>query len=232
MNSDLPKVLHEICGRALVMHVLDAARKLDPAKIVVVVGHKRELVESAVEGLPGVVTVVQDPPMGTGHAVMQAEYAISSGFSEVLILAGDVPLLRSETLESLILSHAGADLTVLSATAPNPNGYGRVIRDAVGQFQAIIEHKDATDEQLKVKEINSGVYVVSRDALFSALHEVTPNNAKGEYYLTDIVGILLRRGARVQAVLGGEFDELQGINTPEELREAEVALQARQASSG
>ena len=232
MNSDLPKVLHEICGRALVLHVLDVARELAPEKIVVVVGHKRELVEEALAGLSGVVTVVQDPPMGTGHAVLQAEPAISSEFSEVLILAGDVPLLRARTLDRLLESLMDADLTVLSTTAPNPDGYGRIVRDGEGRFLAIVEHKDATAEQRKVNEINSGVYVVSRDALFSALHKVKPNNAKGEYYLTDIVGILQADGARVQAVRGGEFDELQGINTPEELREAEAALQARQATGG
>lgn len=231
MNSDLPKVLHEVAGRALILRVLDAARAIGAGQLIAVVGHGRELVEAAVVGQADR-TVVQDPPLGTGHAVLQTEGVIAGTAEQVLILSGDVPLLRADTLRELLASHAqtGAAVTVLSASAPNPFGYGRVIRDLDGDFVGIVEEKDATPEQRAVSEINSGVYVVNRRDLFEALHKVTPNNAKGEYYLTDIVGILSRSGRKIQAVNCAPFAELQGINTPEELRRAETAWLARQAT--
>ncbi len=230
MNSELPKVLHEIAGRALVLRVLDTAREIGAGQTVVVVGHGRELVELAIHGQADR-AVIQDPPLGTGHAVLQAEPVIARECGEVLILSGDVPLLRADTLRDLIQTHcdAEASLTVLSTTAPNPFGYGRIVRDTDGEFVGIVEEKDATSEQRNISEINSGIYVVVRSALFKALRKVTPNNAKGEYYLTDIVGILARDGLKIQAVNCAPFAELQGINTPEELQRSEAAWLARQA---
>lgn len=231
MNSDLPKVLHEVAGRALILRVLDTAKEIGAGQLVVVVGHGRAQVEAAVAGQADC-TVVQDPPLGTGHAVLQTEGVVAGAAREVLILSGDVPLLRADTLRDLLVHHAqtAAAVTVLSASAPNPYGYGRIIRDLDGDFVGIVEEKDATPEQRAVSEINSGVYVVNRRDLFDALHKVTPNNAKGEYYLTDIVGILSRSGRKIQAVNCAPFAELQGINTPEELHRAEAALLARKAT--
>lgn len=231
MNSDLPKVLHELAGRPLILRVLDTAAKLGAGQTIVVVGHMRALVEQTVRDI-ATGTVVQDPPLGTGHAVLQAEEAISPNCQEILILSGDVPLLRSETLTELIRCHreGGADLTVLSTTAPNPFGYGRIVRDLDGEFTGIVEEKDATTEQRNISEINSGVYLAKREPLFQALHKVTPHNAKGEYYLTDIVGILGKAGRVTQAVNCAEFGELQGINTPAELAEAEAVWLARQSA--
>lgn len=228
MNSDLPKVLHEVAGKALILRVIDTARRLEPGSVLAVVGYGREAVEEAL-GSSGVGTVVQDPPLGTGHAVLQTREAIPSGSSDVLILAGDVPLLRCETLVALLEHHAASEcvLTVLSTQAPNPYGYGRVVRDIDGEFTGIVEEKDATPEQRNISEINSGVMVARREELFWALSKVKPNNAKGEYYLTDIVGILGNAGHRIQAVNAGKFDELQGINTPEELARAEAMLAGR-----
>ncbi len=231
MNSDLPKVLHEVAGRSLILRVLDTARELGAGQTVVVVGHQRELVEAAVKGYADR-TVVQDPPLGTGHAVLQAEEAVSPECTEVLILAGDVPLMQVSTLRKLLAEHreSRSSLTVLSTRAPNPFGYGRIVRDRDGAFTGIVEEKDATTEQRNLSEINSGVYVVQRKALFWALHRVTPNNAKGEYYLTDIVGILDAAGRRTQAVNCADFSELQGINTVEELALAEAAWLARKGA--
>ncbi|MCB9357105.1 MAG: NTP transferase domain-containing protein [Calditrichaeota bacterium] len=228
MNSDLPKVLHKVAGRELILRVLDVANELDPVETVVVVGHQKELVQAAIHG-SGVKTAVQDPPKGTGHAVMQAEAALTDDAKNVLILSGDVPLLRADTLIRLVRDHiiAACQLTVLSTAAPNPHGYGRILRDESGSFAGIVEERDATDEQRKIREINSGVYVVEKTELFSALKDVKPNNAKAEYYLTDIVGILREQGAKIQAVSHGSFDELQGINTPEELLRAEQQLKTR-----
>jgi len=230
MNSDLPKVLHEIAGRPLILRVLDTANELGAAQTIVVVGHMREMVEEAVAGIADA-TVIQDPPLGTGHAVLQAEEAVSSECHEVLILSGDVPLLRASTLEILLDRHreSGCELTVLSAKATNPFGYGRIVRDLDGEFTGIVEEKDANTDQRNLSEINSGVYVVNRRGLFWALHRVKPNNAKGEYYLTDIVGILAKAGKKTQAVNCADFTELQGINTPAELAQAETAWLARQA---
>ncbi len=230
MNSDLPKVLHEIAGRSLISRVLDTAIALGAGQTIVVVGHMREKVEAAVSGLADH-TVVQDPPMGTGHAVLRAEEAVSPNCTEVLILSGDVPLLQVATLQKFLDAHreAGCDLSVLSTTAPNPYGYGRIVRDLDGEFTGIVEEKDAMAEQRSISEINSGIYVVNRDDLFRALHKVTPNKIKGEYYLTDIVGILAKAGKSTQAVNCADFSELQGINTAEELAQAEAAWIARKA---
>lgn len=230
MNSDLPKVLHEIAGRPLICRVLDLARELGVGQTVVVVGHMRDRVEAAISGLADR-TVVQDPPLGTGHAVLQAEEAISEKTEEVLILSGDVPLLQVGTLVSFLAAHRDSNcaLSVLSAHAPNPFGYGRIVRDLDGECTGIVEEKDATAEQRSVSEINSGIYVVKKLLLFEALHKVKPLNAKGEYYLTDIVGILANEGHGVQAVDCADFAELQGINTPEELARAEAAWLARKA---
>ncbi len=228
MNSDLPKVLHKIAGRELILHVLDTAGELNPCETVVVIGHGRDLVQTVLAG-KAVTTVVQDPPKGTGHAVLQAEAAITSDCKDVLILSGDVPLLRGDTLTDLYRSHVGSNscLTVLSTTAPDPFGYGRILRGREGEFLGIVEERDATVEQRKINEINSGIYVVARNALFDALSHVKPNNSKGEYYLTDIVGILGQAGERIQAINGGSFEELQGINTPDELARAERQFLAR-----
>ncbi len=230
MNSELPKVLHEIAGKPLLLRVVDTAKKLVPKQMLAVVGYGRELVETALAGT-GVETVLQDPPLGTGHAVLQTREAVSRECDEVLILAGDVPLLKTETLAELVRLHqeSECDLTVLSTYASNPYGYGRIVRDFDREFTSIVEEKEATTDQRNLSEINSGVYIVKRRELFRALVKVKPNNAKGEFYLTDIVGIMANSGKRIQAVMVGTFDELQGINTPEELARAEAVFLARKA---
>lgn len=228
MKSDLPKVLHEIAGKPLLTHVLNTAGELKPVRVVVIVGHGREQVEQTLDNT-GVDVAVQDPPLGTGHAVMQAEMALTGFNGDVVILSGDVPLLTAESLKKLTDYHRAkqATITVASTKAPNPFGYGRIVRDEAGNFLRIVEHKDATETELKLDEINSGIYCVRCRALFSALHRTTNDNAKGEYYLTDVISILREDGKRVEAVEIADFTEVQGINTQEELKAAEKAFLAR-----
>ncbi len=222
MLSDLPKVLHELNGRALIELVVRTAKVLSPVKIVVIVGHQRELVERRLAGV-GVAFAVQDPPLGTGHAIMCAEPALAEFAGTACVLSGDVPLLRASTVKKLIEFHnrAGAAATVLTTIAPDPSGYGRVLRSDKGEFERIVEERDASPDERRVSEINSGVYCFEWKDLVPALKQVRPNNAKGEYYLTDVIGILGRLGHTVQAANLAEYREVCGINTQEELRDAE-----------
>jgi UDP-N-acetylglucosamine diphosphorylase/glucosamine-1-phosphate N-acetyltransferase len=194
----------------------------------VILGHGRDQVSDTIDNKK-IKIAVQEPPQGTGHAVMQAEEALKGLNGEVVILSGDVPLLTSKSLQALVEFHREqqAALTVASARAPEPFGYGRIVRDDHGEFLKIVEEKDATDEIRKIDEINTGIYCVDCESLFSALHRTTNDNAKGEYYLTDIVAILRGDGKRVTAANLFDFAEVQGINTQEELRAAEAAYLAR-----
>ena len=228
MNSDLPKVLHRIRDRPLIDHVLATARQLHPERLILIVGHNHERVMAAVTGTD-VEFVVQEPQLGTGHAVMQVLPLLNNFAGEVVILSGDVPLLQATTLLRLIFEHRSqsADVTVLSTIAPDPSGYGRIIRNGRGKFIKIVEHRDATPDELCVREINSGIYCFNAKALFQALADLRPENAKGEYYLTDAVHILNIRGRVMQAVDIADFWEVCGINTMEELHSAEAALAQR-----
>jgi UDP-N-acetylglucosamine diphosphorylase/glucosamine-1-phosphate N-acetyltransferase len=225
MKSELPKVLHEIAGKPLLLHVLETASKLKPAKVVVILGHGRELVSQVIVN-SGVIFAVQDPPLGTGHAVMQAEAALSGFRGDVVILSGDVPLLTEDSLLRLVAHHhrTQAAITVASTKTPNPFGYGRIVRDQHGRFLKIVEEKDATDREREIDEINSGIYCVRCQALFSALHRTSNKNAKGEYYLTDVISILREDGEVVEAVRIADFAEVQGINTQEDLNAAEKSF--------
>jgi UDP-N-acetylglucosamine diphosphorylase/glucosamine-1-phosphate N-acetyltransferase len=222
MVSDLPKVLHVVGGKPLVEHVIAAARQLGPDLIVVIVGHGRDQVVNLLNG-QGLEFAVQDPPLGTGHAVLQARPALQEFRGEVVILSGDVPLLRAGTLRRLVEAHRDAHvaLTVLSTAAPDPFGYGRIVRSDDGEFLGIVEHKEASEAQKAITEINSGIYCCDSVQLFRALDNVRADNSKGEYYLTDIVAILRDSGQRVQAVKLAEYREICGINTPAELAAAE-----------
>ncbi|MWV54343.1 sugar phosphate nucleotidyltransferase [Chlorobium phaeovibrioides] len=226
MQSDLPKVLHKAAGRALIEHVIDKSQALDPEKIILIVGHQAELVKDSVKHYP-VACALQEPQLGTGHAVMQAEEPLQNFQGEVLILSGDAPLFTLESLQNLIRFHRESDAqaTVLTAEMENPTGYGRVIRKpGTDSVEKIIEQKDATEEEKTVKEINSGVYVFNAETLFSSLKEITTNNAQNEYYLTDVFGVCFRKGSRVAAWKTPNPDEIHGINTPQQLAHAERLL--------
>ena len=225
MNSDLPKVLHRLGGKPLISHVLKTARELHPDRLLVVVGHGREEVVKELANT-GSEWVVQEPQLGTGHAVQQTKGALRGFVGEVVVLSGDVPLLKASTLRRLIEAHrrAEASATVLTALADDPADYGRIVRTADGEFVRIVEAREATPEEKAIGEINSGIYCFRADELFGALGRVKTDNSKGEYYLTDVIAILIEAGRIVQAVEFGDFTEVRGINTPSELAEAEGGL--------
>ncbi|WP_329251268.1 bifunctional UDP-N-acetylglucosamine diphosphorylase/glucosamine-1-phosphate N-acetyltransferase GlmU [Streptomyces sp. NBC_01478] len=231
MKSATPKVLHEICGRTLVGHVLAAARELEPENLVVVVGHAREKVTAHLgETDPGVRTAVQAEQNGTGHAVRMALEELGNIDGTVVVVCGDTPLLRGATLRELAANHTadGNAVTVLTAEVPDATGYGRIVRDgASGAVTAIVEHKDASDAQRAIREINSGVFAFDGQLLADALGKVRTDNSQGEEYLTDVLGILREAGHRVGASVAGDHREIAGINNRVQLSEARRILNDR-----
>jgi len=225
MKSNRAKVLHELGGSPLIAHVVRAAKVLDPQAILVVVGHQAEEVERAALAEAGdlVRPVLQAQQRGTGDAVESARSELENTDSLVLILSGDVPMIKTDTLRKLIDHHnnAGAACTILSVRLENPTGYGRIVRDSNDSFQKIVEHRDATEEQRLVKEINSGIYCFDAKELYRALRKVEPANDQGEYYLTDVAEIILASGGTVSVYLHGDSREVAGINTRAELAEFE-----------
>ncbi len=233
MRSDLAKVLHEIRGRTLLDHVLDLARRLPTSRTIVVVGHQAEEVETRHAG-PGIEFVLQEPQLGTGHAVMAASPLLSSDDPEadLLVLYGDVPLLRETTLRELMERHRleGNGVTVLTARVPDPTGYGRILRDAGGRFREIVEDRDLAPEMRSIDEINSGIYAFSLKPLLQALARLRADNAQGEYYLTDALTAIREAGRAVGIVCLSDPEEISGINTVDQLREAEAILARREES--
>jgi bifunctional UDP-N-acetylglucosamine pyrophosphorylase/glucosamine-1-phosphate N-acetyltransferase len=232
MKSATPKVLHEICGRSLVGHVLAAAGELEPENLVVVVGHAREQVAAHLAAIaPDVRTAVQAEQNGTGHAVRMGLEELGGGVDgTVVVVCGDTPLLTGETLLALARTHAedGNAVTVLTAEVPDATGYGRIVRDpASGAVTAIVEHKDASEEQRAVREINSGVFAFDGRLLADALGKVRRDNSQGEEYLTDVLGILREAGHRVGASVAVDHREIVGINNRVQLAEARRILNER-----
>ncbi|UZJ33996.1 bifunctional UDP-N-acetylglucosamine diphosphorylase/glucosamine-1-phosphate N-acetyltransferase GlmU [Streptomyces endophytica] len=235
MKSATPKVLHALCGRSLVGHVVAASRELDPEHLVVVVGHAREQVRAHLSEVdPEVRTAVQHEQLGTGHAVRMALDELSnSGVvldGTVIVVCGDTPLLTGETLQRLAETHAadGNAVTVLSAEVPDATGYGRIVRDAAsGAVTAIVEHKDASEAQRAVREINSGVFAFDARLLVDALGKVRTDNSQGEEYLTDVLGIVREAGHRVGAAVAVDHREILGINNRVQLAEARRLLNER-----
>ncbi|MGW9023623.1 bifunctional UDP-N-acetylglucosamine diphosphorylase/glucosamine-1-phosphate N-acetyltransferase GlmU [Streptomyces sp. NPDC055722] len=232
MKSATPKVLHDICGRSLVGHVLAAARELKPEHLVVVVGHAREQVSAHVTGIdPDVRTAVQAEQNGTGHAVRMAlEELGGSVDGTVVVVCGDTPLLTGETLQQLAGTHEGDGnaVTVLTAEVPDATGYGRIVRDGgTGAVTAIVEHKDASESVRAIKEINSGVFAFDGQLLAEALGKVRTDNSQGEEYLTDVLGILREAGHRVGACVAADHREIAGINNRVQLAEARRLLNGR-----
>ena len=229
-NPNLAKVLASLDGKPLLGYVLEQSAQLVPDAVVVIVGHQREAVATFVaEAMPAATCVVQDQQLGTGHAVQQTAPILAQRHADVIILSGDVPLLTGNTLQELLHRHrsGNAVATVLTARVPDPTGYGRIVRDASGTLLRIVEHKDATEEERMIAEINSGIYVVRSEALYASLDRVSNANAQGEYYLTDIIGILQADGELVDAWCAPSWEELHGINTVADLEHASVLLQQR-----
>src|SRR5688572_21930592 len=227
MKSALPKVVHQIGGRSLIAHVLRAADSLAPATVTVVVGHGADTLKKQLEGRPDIRTVVQEPQLGTAHALRQAEDALRGLKGTVVLLSGDVPLLRSSTLQELVKTHrrANAAATVVTATVERPYGYGRIVRSG-GRIVRIVEERDASPAERQIREINSGIYAFDLPPLFDALRSIASQNAQGEFYLTDLVGIYRRRKLPVETLAVGNPDEIRGINSRTEL--AEVSRIVRQ----
>jgi len=231
MKSTLPKVLHPIGGKPMVEHVLAAAHMAGAERKVVVVGFGAQSVEATLGTRAEY--VVQDQQLGTGHAVMQTSSCLQDFDGTVMVLCGDTPLLRGQTLTKLFAEHlaAKASATVLTACMTDPTGYGRVIRDDRGQVLKIVEQKDATRSELAVNEVNTGIYCFERVALFDALRSINCNNMQGEYYLTDVIGILAQGQAKVWAVQVDTPEETLGINSRIQLAEAEKILRKRKLVS-
>ncbi|MBN1886279.1 MAG: NTP transferase domain-containing protein [Candidatus Krumholzibacteriota bacterium] len=222
MQSDMAKVLHTLCGKPMIRWVVEAVRRLGPERIVVIVGHQADRVQAEMAG-EGLEFVLQLERLGTGHAAMQAEPALGRFGGTILVLNGDTPLLTSGTLGRFVEAHhrAGAVATVLTAELDDPGGYGRIIRDETDGFLRIVEHRDATEEERRTREINSGIFCFEAPDFFPALGRLERKNVQGEYYITDVMEILRRDGAVVGAFRCDQREEVLGINTIEQLRAAE-----------
>ncbi|MCC6661429.1 MAG: NTP transferase domain-containing protein [Phycisphaerales bacterium] len=263
MKSDLPKVVHPIGGRPMVCAVVDSCRAVGCEPVVAVVGYQQEKVRAALAGT-GVAFAVQEPQLGTGHAVQCAEEALRArsagegtspkhergdepaahargsgppiahggGRHDVFVLCGDGPLIRPETLRALLERHrtSGAAATLATAIIDDPTGYGRIVRDAAGQFREIVEHKDATPAQRAIREVNPSYYCFRREDLFAALRDVRRNEASGEYYLTDVLSLLLARGKHVEVVAAVPPEDVLSINTPEDLAMVDSIYRSRKGS--
>jgi bifunctional UDP-N-acetylglucosamine pyrophosphorylase/glucosamine-1-phosphate N-acetyltransferase/UDP-N-acetylglucosamine pyrophosphorylase len=226
MQSDKAKVLHEILGKPMILHVVETASKLAGDRVVVVVGHQAGEVRRIVSERFRVRFAVQERQLGTAHAVQSALPFLHKDAGHVIVLCGDVPLIRPQTLKRFLEHHyaGGFDVSVLAVKIDRPKGYGRILRDAKGNLEAIVEEADATEDQKKIDVVNSGIYCVERGFLQNALRLIQPDNAQGEFYFTDIISIG-RAGSRlVGAFLGDDFNEVLGVNTPEDLKRLETMM--------
>lgn len=228
MKSDLPKVLHPINGRPMVQFVIDVAEEIGSEKIVLIVGHKRELVMQATKDRT-VEYAVQTEQLGTGHAVLQTRPFFADYDGNILVLSGDVPLLRAQTLQRLIEIHKKESplATLLTAEMENPSGYGRVVRNRMGFVKQIVEEKDASPEIQRIKEINVGIYIFRSKPLFETLPLLKNDNRQKEYYLPDVLKIYVERDEKIAAVLSSDVDETHGINNLQQLQQAERILRRR-----
>jgi UDP-N-acetylglucosamine diphosphorylase/glucosamine-1-phosphate N-acetyltransferase len=235
MQSDLPKVLHPVCDRPMLAYVLDTARQAGSDRLLVVVGHRADLVKQIFADDAGDISwVLQSPQMGTGHAVMVCKSELAGLEGPVLVLAGDGPLIRPETLRQLIETHqsAGAACTLATSILPEPGGYGRIVRDETGNLVGIVEALDATAEQKAIHEVNVSIYCFDAAALRDAIARLKNHNAKGEYYLTDTLGLLASEGRKIAAIAAVPPEDVLSINTLDELRNVSDIMAARMAAEG
>lgn len=227
MKSKLYKVLHPVAGKPMVEHILDQVEETKPQEVITIVGHGAEAIKSYLGDRSQY--ALQAEQLGTGHAVMQAKPFLEGKKGITLVITGDTPLLRAETLSNLFDYHQGknASATILTAHAENPTGYGRIIRDHIGIVEKIVEQKDASDEEARIQEINTGVFCFDNESLFSALDKIKTNNSQGEYYLTDIVEILKKEGKSVAAYQMDDFEEAMGVNDRIALAQANKIMHKR-----
>ena len=228
-RDDIPKVCNTVLGKPLIQYVVDQAKSLAAARIICIVGHQQEIVRDTLKAEP-VLFAEQLEQLGTGHAVLQTADLLKDFDGDVIVLSGDVPLLKESTLRALLAKHHSGDFsaTVLTAIASDPTGYGRVLRTEEDYFDQVVEHKDATEEQREVAEINSGIYVFDGKKLFAELDKVGNSNAQGEYYLPDVLPLLQQAGSKVGVEICETFSEIQGINTVDELKTVEAKILASQ----
>lgn len=227
MNSDLPKVVHLACGRPLVSWVVDALRRSGVGRIVVVVGYQAEKVRAILAGQSDVEFVEQTQRLGTGHAVQVCREALAAHDGPVVVVTGDSPLIQADSLRELLAEYHRSRPACLLGTLhkPDPTGLGRIVRDAAGAFTGIVEQKDATETERLITEVNMSTYVFESRELFRALGQLKNENRQGEYYLTDVPGILTKEGRDVRALPVLRPCEALSVNTPDELRMVELEMQ-------
>jgi bifunctional UDP-N-acetylglucosamine pyrophosphorylase/glucosamine-1-phosphate N-acetyltransferase len=229
MMSTRPKVIHELAGKPLLQHVVDTCRTLEPEQVIAVTGHGAEQVHAMVQA-PGLSFVEQAEQLGTGHALAQCLEAIKTG-NDVLVLFGDVPLVRAETMAQIIAQVGASAVCILSFVPENPFNYGRIVRQQDGSVRAIVEHKDANQEQLGIGECFSGIMVIRGDCLRQLVTSLDDKNAQGEYYLTDVVDIAVVNGDPVSAIICEDPGEVSGINNQQQLAAVETLYRARQVDA-
>lgn len=222
MDSALPKVLHQIAGKPIIEHVIGNALKLKPERLLVVIGHKWQLLKKALDSFP-VSFVLQKQPKGTGEALSKSKKILNNFVGTVLVLCGDVPFLSSKTMQNLIVYHLKnkAPATVLTAIFKNPGGYGRIIRNKKGQVQRIVEDTDATPQERRIKEINTGTFCFTSPEIFEILKKIKPKNIQKEYYLTDAVEKIIQKKEKVCAYVAKRSWETRGVNFHSQLKELE-----------
>ncbi len=229
MNTKMPKVLHEVCGRPMLFYVLDACRGAGVDKIYVVVGYNSEQVKEQFKNASDLIWVVQPEQKGTAHAVMCCREQLKDFDGQTLVLCGDGPLIRTETLKIVISKHESekAAATLATAILDEPAGYGRIIRDSYGNIQGIIEHANCTPEQLKIQEVNPSYYLFDNKILFEYVEQVKANPLKGEFYLTDALAMIIESGHKVVAVTAVRPEEAVSVNSREQLSDAGKIMQRR-----
>ena len=230
MGGDLPKVLYPVAGEPMVKWVVRACREAGAERCILVVGYKQELVREALADEPGVEFVEQLEQKGTAHAAQMAQPCFEGKpLGDLFVLAGDGPLIRAQTLSRLLEAHrrSGAASTLATSIIENPTGYGRIVRDDTGHFSAIVEQKDATDEQLAIKEVNPSYYCFDGPAMFKTIDQIGANNAQGEYYITDAPGLIKEQGHPVTVVDAVPPEDVLSINNPDQLAEVDRILRER-----
>lgn len=229
-NPELPKVLTQLDRQPLIHYVIETANSLNPMFTYVIIGHGKELVRSYIEHTyrnSNIIFVEQNEQLGTAHAILQIEPVLDKNIDTLLVLSGDVPLIRTKTLKEFLEFHSSRKnaLSLISTKVPNPRGYGRIVRNSQGKMTAIVEDKDLTEDLHFINEVNSGIYIFDTNGLMDHLRQISNQNAQREYYLTDSVRIYIENGKKVDAFRIENYKEVAGINTFEELRELENSLQ-------
>jgi len=223
MNSDLPKVLHKLQSKPLIDYVIDESELLNPKEIILVVGFKKESVIKHTESRINLKYATQIEQLGTGHAVLQTNELLKNRKGHILILYGDVPNIKASTLQPIVSDHISnnRDLTLITAEIDDPTGYGRIIRDKNGNLLKIVEEKDCSDDEKKIKEWNPGIYIFKIPEVFKILNNIKTNNASKEYYLTDAIGLAQQSNMQIKAIKIKNSDEVIGVNTADQLKELE-----------